>query len=182
MHKPWFKKIIHGWLIGVIILMPLHWLQIHFQIADYSNPTFLKIAWWAPLVYGTLFLLMMLIFPVLEDFLTATFTFQRKTITIELLALLFAFIVPIATQDYPYFSVLILAIYVLARLGFFHAKWDWLFFIIGALIGPTVQILLISEDLYHYNNPDFVGIPYWLPVHCGIVAMAGRRFSHLVGK
>jgi hypothetical protein len=176
----WLKKSFFGFFIGVFLITPLDWVQTHFGIVEYHFPYFFKLAWWTPLAYGLVFLWMALFFPFLEELLTATFTFKRRTLFIEVLAIIVAFFGPVLTQEYPYLIVFILAIYVLFRLGFFHAKWDWLFFVIGALLGPTVEVLLINYDLYHFTDPNFMGIPYWLPLEWGIVAMSGRRIADVL--
>lgn len=175
-----FKKIIYSALLGFILLTPLTWLQVHFQICEYKNPNFFELAWWAPASYSFVFVLMTLCFPPLERMLTATFAFKAWSLLLEFTGILVAFMGPIFTKEYPYLMVFILSLYVLFRLGFFHAKWDWLFFLLGATIGPTLQIFLISFDWYHFTDPDFLGIPYWLPLLCGIVSMAGRRVADVI--
>ncbi len=174
------KKILYSGFLGFLVLTPLTWLQVHFQICEYRNPSFWGLPWWAPASYSFVFILMTLSFPPLERILTATFDFKVWTLLLEFAGIVVAFMGPILTKDFPYLIVFILSLYVLFRLGFFHAKWDWLFFLIGALVGPTMQIFLISFDLYHFTDPDFLGIPYWLPLLCGIVAMAGRRLANVI--
>jgi hypothetical protein len=176
----WIKKIFYAFTVGAILLSPLGWLQVRFQYVEYQNPVFLKMAWWVPLAYGLVFVAMVILFPPLEEVLTATFTFKHRYVFLEFIPICFAFLGPAFTQEYPYLMVLILAIYVLCRLGFFHAKWDWLFFLIGALLGPTIEILLISANLYHFSSPDFMGTPYALPLIWGIVTMSGRRIVNVL--
>ncbi len=166
--------------MGLLVITPLTWLQVHFQICEYHHPDFFELAWWAPASYAFVFILMTLAFPPLERILTATFAFNPWTLLIEFAGILMAFLGPIFTKEYPSLMGFILSLYVLFRLGFFHAKWDWLFFLLGATVGPTMQILLISMDWYHFTDPDFLGIPYWLPLLCGIVAMAGRRIADVI--
>lgn len=174
------KKIFYSALVGLLVITPLTWLQVYFHICEYHRPDFWGLAWWAPASYAFVFVLMTLTFPPLERILTATFAFSPWTLLLEFAGILVAFLGPIFTKQYPYLMVFILSLYVLFRLGFFHAKWDWLFFLLGATVGPTLQIFLISFDLYHFTDPDFLGIPYWLPLLCGIVAMAGRRVADVI--
>jgi len=163
-----------------MLLAPLIAFQVRSEIIEFHSPVFFKLAWWCPLIYAVIFVTMAFLFPFLEEILTATFTFKRRTIVFEFMAIVFAFIGPIFTQRYPYLIVFILAIYVIFRLGFIYAKWDWFFFLIGALLGTSVEALLIGIDLYHYNDPGFVGIPYWLPLSWGIVTMSGRRIADVI--
>src|SRR4029453_5829422 len=174
------KKILYGSLIGIVLLTPLIWLQVHYKVQEFTQPRFLGLPVWAPLGYAVIFIAMALVFPPLEELLTATFTFKHRYIFMEFLPIYAAFLGPIFTREYPYLIVFLLAIYVVARLGFFHAKWDWLFFLIGALIGPTVEALLVGANLYHFENPDFLGLPYWLCLEWGMVTMSGRRIVNVV--
>lgn len=36
-------------------------------------------------------------------------------------------------------------------------------FIVG-ICGSLVEIMIISTGHFYYNNPDFHGVPYWLPL------------------
>ncbi|GMH38997.1 hypothetical protein BSKO_06895 [Bryopsis sp. KO-2023] len=50
-----------------------------------------------------------------------------------------------------------------------------------AVCGPLIEIMLINQfDLYEYSNPDFLGIPSWIPwvYFCGAPAVGnlGRKF------
>ncbi|MFO1518931.1 MAG: hypothetical protein U1F57_04600 [bacterium] len=174
------KKSVFGFFIGVVLLTPLDILQVHYRILEYPTPKFFQIAWWVPLAFGLSFLTIVWLFPYLEETLTATFTFKHRFIFLEFIAIILTFMGPIVTQSYPLLIVFLFSIYVLIRLGFFHAKWDWLFFLIGALVATTVEIGLTSFDLYHFTDPDFWGIPYWLPLEWGIAAMSGRRIAYVV--
>ncbi len=176
------KKIFYSGLTGAVFLTPLSFLQAHFGIIEFTHPSFLGLAAWVPGMFALIFVGMTLFFPLLEKTLTATFQFKKRNIFIEFLAILIAFTGPVFTQNYPNLLVLILGIYVLFRLGFFYAKWDWLFFLLGALIGPTVEIFLMNTDAYHFANTDFLGIPNWLPLLWGIVAMSGRRMADVIEK
>jgi|GEM_PF-1997433 len=176
----WLRQILYAGLVGIVILTPLIWLQVHYKILEFTRPYFLGLPWWSPFGYALIFIAMALVFPFLEEVLTATFTFKHRYIFMEFLPIYAAFLGPIFTRDFPYLIVFPLAIYVVARLGFFHAKWDWLFFLMGALIGPTVEALLVGANFYHFENPDFMGLPYWLTLQWGIVTMSGRRIVNVV--
>ncbi len=173
-------KILGSSLLGAFFLTPLIALQASLGLVEFSRPVFFQIDWWVPLLLAWVSVLMTFTFPWLEEFLTATFTFKHRFIFAEFFAIAAAFIGISVTQAYPYLMVFILSIYVLFRLGFFHAKWDWLFFLMGALIFPTFEMMLISMGLYHFSDADFLGIPYWLPLEWGVVSLATRRISHVI--
>ncbi len=171
---------LYGGLIGVILFTPLEILQVHFGLIEFKSPLFLGIPWWVPLLDGLLFALIALLFPVLEGVLTATFQFKHRYVFLEVLAIILAFVLPALCQDYPNLSVLIFAIYLVFRLGFFHAKWDWFFVLLGVLLIPTVEIFLISLGLYHFTDSSILDLPNWLPLEWGIVCLAGRRVADVI--
>ena len=48
--------------------------------------------------------------------------------------------------------------------------------VLTAVAGPVAEIFLINVlHLYHYNNPDFLGIPSWITwvYFCGSPAVVG---------
>lgn len=48
--------------------------------------------------------------------------------------------------------------------------------VLTAVAGPAAEVLLINVlHLYHYNNPDFWGIPSWITwvYFCGSPAVVG---------
>ncbi len=176
----YIKKILTGFFGGILLFIPFLHFDAQFEIIQYSNASYFNLPLWIFFFYGTLSVLMVYFFPKLENYLTATFYFKRYLIFIEYLAIAFAFLIPIFFRSNSLLIFSFLGIYTLLRLGFFHAKWDWLFFVLGALLGPTFELFLSNFDLVRYPDPDFWGIPYWLPVQWGILAMSGRRFADVL--
>ncbi len=174
------QKILLGFLGGVLLFIPFLHFSVQFEIVQYSNARFFGLPLWIYFFYGTLSALMTFFFPKLENYLTATFVFKRYYIFLEYFAIGFAFLIPLFFRSNSLIIFSLLGIYTIFRLGFFHAKWDWLFFVLGALLGPTFELLLSNFDLLRYPDPDFWGIPYWLPVQWGIIAMSGRRFADVI--
>ncbi|MBL7685819.1 MAG: hypothetical protein JNK65_07305 [Deltaproteobacteria bacterium] len=176
----WTKKIIYGFLIGVLLFTPLGWWQARHQLLEFSHPYFLQIPLWVPFAYGLCFLFVIFLFPFLEKILTATFTFDHRFIFWEFIIIILVMMMPVFTESYPFLILFIFSIYIVARFGFFHAKWDWLFFLIGALLATTVEMMLTSFNLYHYSDPDFWELPFWVPFQWGIIAMSCRRIAYVV--
>lgn len=44
-------------------------------------------------------------------------------------------------------------------------------YIIVAILGPAAEIAAIKAGAWSYSNPDFLGIPYWLPFIWGEAAI-----------
>lgn len=65
---------------------------------------------------------------------------------------------------------------------FWHKKHDVYFFVTGAIIGPSAEIICISFGVWQYTNPTFLGIPLWLPFAWGFATMVIKRISETFVK
>lgn len=79
-------------------------------------------------------------------------------------------------------SALAMFALVLTVFMFFHKKEDLVFYITGAVLGPTGEIICIFFGVWIYNNPLFLGIPLWLPLLWGFVFLMARRIRDVVFK
>jgi hypothetical protein len=59
-------------------------------------------------------------------------------------------------------TVAFVAVLVL-RLAGYAAPGDWVFALIAAIAGPAVEATLVAIGAFEYTQPDFLGIPVWLP-------------------
>ncbi|MBF0491345.1 MAG: hypothetical protein HQM15_01005 [Deltaproteobacteria bacterium] len=174
------KKIIISFIVGILLLSPLVFFQVKYGLLEFKSIFFLRQPLWYSVSLGLLLVLMDLVFPPLEKFLTATFSFKYRWVFLEILPLILAYGGSLSTLIYPHLLFFILSIYVVVRLAFFHAKWDWLFFLLGALFFPTLEIMGSSFHLLQYSDADFLGIPYWLPLQWGVLALSARRFIDVI--
>ena len=71
-------------------------------------------------------------------------------------------------------SILVYTI-TLLTIVFFHSKEDTIFFMYAALLGTFVEIVAIYYGVWKYENPAFLGIPYWTPPIWGYLFLIGRR-------
>lgn len=80
-----------------------------------------------------------------------------------------------------YTNNLLTTILLLALLGleaiFWHEKTDFLLFLVGAIVGPTGEIIAILFGAWQYANPTLLGIPIWLPLAWGIITLSIKRIS-----
>lgn len=60
---------------------------------------------------------------------------------------------------------------------FWHKKHDLYFLVAGAVIGPVGEIVCIHFGAWNYANPDFLGIPMWLPLTWGLFTMLIKRVA-----
>jgi len=74
-------------------------------------------------------------------------------------------------------ATLVLIVMWLASLFFWHGKRDILVFVLGAIIGPLAEIILIRFGVWSYALPSFLGIPAWLIVGWGLAFLFINKFA-----
>ena len=62
-----------------------------------------------------------------------------------------------------------------ARLAFARVRGDWAFALVAGIAGPAVEAVVHATGAFHYTEPDFLGIPVWLPVLWANGGLAIRR-------
>lgn len=68
----------------------------------------------------------------------------------------------------PYLLLTILIAFLVIYFFFKHKVEDVLFFIVPFILGPASEIIAIKLGAWSYAQPQFYGIPFWLPVLWGI--------------
>lgn len=171
-----FKWVL-AFVLGALAFTPWDILLVHFEVVEYTQPVFFGVSAWTPVIFGSATLGAVLIFSLLERLLDTDFVYRLTRLAWEYLIMVAFFVAILVLRSSPYILALTLAGLVLTRLIFFHRNWDFLFFLIGACIGPTVELFLTSFKLYLFTEPDFLGMPYWLPILWGAMALSLRRLS-----
>jgi len=59
----------------------------------------------------------------------------------------------------------------LARYRFWPNREDHIFYIAGAIIGPTAEIIATHAGIWSYTLPTFLRIPVWLPFAWGFAVV-----------
>ena len=109
-----------------------------------------------------------------------------KKIEEKLLSDIILFILGIAAISLLYkhnfiLTILLLLFWIFA-LKFWHLKHDFYFFITAMIIGPIAEIVAIYFKVWSYSNPTFLGIPIWLPLVWGFSVILIKRFSEIFIK
>ena len=71
-----------------------------------------------------------------------------------------------------------LTLLVLVRLWLWPVPGDWAYAAIAAVVGPAAEIAISATGAFDYANPDFAGIPMWLPA---LWANGGLLIRRLLG-
>jgi len=166
-----------AFLLGVLTFTPWNILLAHFQVIEYPNPAYLGIASWTPWAFGAMVVIVVSIFTGMDRLFHTNESYAPATMAFEYLLLAGFYLGVLFFRSYPYLLSLTLLIVMLVRLIFFHRPWDLLFFIFGISVGPTVELVLTNLHLYSFSEPDFLGMPLWLALVWGLVAMSLRRVA-----
>ncbi len=94
----------------------------------------------------------------------------------KLLVLFLALALTVALVSLYYRNnAVVLSVFVLALIAVFvrskNPKRDAIPFVLGAIFGPTMEIVIIHHGAWQYTNPTFLGIPIWLPLLWGFAAL-----------
>lgn len=171
------KKSLLAFILGALVFTPWNILLVHFEVLEYARPNYLGIATWVPVAFGLATVLGVSWFAPLDRFLGTRLVYTPSLMAFEYLLLAAFFIAILFFRFYPYLLSLSLLVVVLLRLIFFHEEWDFLFLLIGACVGPTVELILTQFQLYSFNEPDFLGMPFWLVLLWGAIGIAFRRVA-----
>jgi Protein of unknown function (DUF2878) len=71
-----------------------------------------------------------------------------------------------------------LTVLVLVRLAVASVPGDWAYAAVAALLGPLGEVAISATGAFDYANPDFAGIPMWLPA---LWANGGLFIRRLLG-
>jgi uncharacterized membrane protein YoaT (DUF817 family) len=61
-----------------------------------------------------------------------------------------------------------------------HRLTDLIPFVVGALIGPAMEIIVIRFGAWTYTHPSVAGVPAWLPLLWGLTAFFLVKISRLL--
>ena len=91
-----------------------------------------------------------------------------------LLFLITIFIVALSWKNNILTFVLLLILWAIPVCGW-PKKGDLSYFLIAFILGPIGEIVAIKFGALQYSNPNFLGIPIWLPVLWGCLAILFNR-------
>lgn len=99
-----------------------------------------------------------------------------KELVIELLIFVFGVVSLSLLWHSPIITSLLIILLALGILKFWYEKNDWLWFVAAGFFGALGEILIIRfGGVWHYANPDFLGVPMYLPLAYGISGLMGKK-------
>lgn len=166
--KPYFYLFFIGAILGTF----LDGLQTYGGVAYYTSPFVLKTAWWVPFLFGTATVAVAYSHCKLHPlFLANSAPFWGSLGFLLVMCMMTAFWHTGNAQK----TSLLFNFYLISW-GLFDRTPKSFFLAIGTALGGTaVEITLSFFDLYKYSQPDFLGVPYWLPaMYCHLSQTTGH--------
>lgn len=173
----WLKNMLLAFFLGVFTFTPWEILLGRLRIVVYENPEWWGLPWWMPLSFGALTAGSVLIFSAVDQWFKIKRSYPPHYLTFEYLLIAAFYLGILFLRSYPYILLIALLFMVLVRLIFFHHSLDEYYFILGACLGATAELLMSYAGFYLFSETDFLGMPTWLPLLWGNGALALRRVA-----
>jgi hypothetical protein len=152
-------------LIGVALGTLLDGIHVYGDVLSYPDPAFGRWAWFVPLEFGLVGALAGALIPGLERVVGPPRTprWSPGVRLLELGVIAAAYLSTVVLSDAPVAVTLGLLALLAARLAWRPVRGDWAYALIAAVAGPAGEALLSATGAFDYADPDFAGIPMWLP-------------------
>jgi hypothetical protein len=148
------------------------------DVLSYSDPGPGRWAWYVPIQFGRLAVVVALATPALERLggsAPVGWSSARVAAELALFAALYA--ATALLDDHTLLLTVGLPAIALLRLAVGGAAGDWPYVLLGAALGPAGEAIVSSLGGFEYANPDFAGVPAWLP---GLWANGGFLIRRLI--
>lgn len=135
------------------------------NVERYPTPLlFGLIAWWVPLLFGAAALAIGISHPLIDPFLRNRRRGRGLLLSsVELIWLVLAYLLSIGPFANWIKAGLITLVYIAFWLSSGNGWQNLLLSAVTAGIGTGIEILLVTTGAFSYTQPDFAGVPCWLP-------------------
>ena len=151
--------------LGALLGTLLDGIHLYGDVESYPDPAFGRWAWFVPLEFGLAGALAGALIPVLERRAGPPEPphWSPAARAGELCLLVAAYTSTVVFDQAPALVTAGLVALLTIRLTVARVPGDWLYALVGAVAGPVVEATLAGADAFAYTDPDFAGIPMWLP-------------------
>ena len=151
--------------LGALLGTLLDGIHLYGDVESYPDPSFGRWAWFVPLEFGAAGALAGALIPVLERHVGPPDPprWSPAARIAELCLLVVAYTSTVVLDEAPVLVTAGLLALLAIRLTVRRVPGDWLYALLGAVAGPLVEATLAAADAFDYADPDFAGIPLWLP-------------------
>lgn len=151
--------------LGALLGTLLDGIHVYGEVESYPDPLLGRWAWFVPLEFGLAAVLAGALIPWLERLVGPPRPPQWPPIVriAELCLLVAAYTSTVVLADAPAVVTLGLLALLAGRLLLRPERGDWAYALIAAIAGPVVEAVISAIGAFDYADPDFAGIPMWLP-------------------
>jgi hypothetical protein len=157
---------------------------VYGDVETYPHEVLGRLGWFVPIEFGLAGVASALAIPVLERAVRQgsprAWPAWERLRELPLLIGLYFTSVEANGANATLFAVALVVV-VAARLAFAAAPGDWAFALVAAVAGPAVEAAIHAIGAFDYTEPDFLGIPIWLPVLWANGGLAIRRIFGPLG-
>lgn len=154
------------------------------DVETYPNEVLGRLGWFVPIEFGLAGVASALAIPVLERAVRQSsprpWPMWERLREVPLLTGLYFTSVAANGENATLFAVALVVV-VAARLAFAAVPGDWAFALVAAVAGPAVEAAIHTIGAFDYTEPDFLGIPLWLPALWANGGLAIRRIFGPLG-
>jgi len=152
--------------VGATVGSLLDALHTHSGTTSYPRPVFMKMAWWTPGLFGFAGVATGLAYPIVERALGRAITREVSPRDAFLGFAGFAGLYA-ATGFLPASNRTKLAVVSVGALALgavlAPTREAAVLAGIAAIVGPAIESFLVSREAFVHHQPDFLGVPMWLP-------------------
>ena len=166
--------------LGAAIGTLLDGIHLYGDVESYPHPEVGRWAWFVPLEFGLAGAAAGALMPALERAVGPAQPPHWAPLTrlAELGLLVAAYLSTVWLAEVPGLVTTLLLVLLAARLVRWPVRGDWAYALAGGLAGPAAEILIAATGAFDYADPDFAGIPMWLPA---LWANGGLFIRRLLG-
>jgi hypothetical protein len=152
--------------IGAVAGTLLDGIHLGGDVLSYDHEAFGEWAWFVPLEFGLAGLVAGIAIPWIEcaagPGVPPRFGAGQRAAELAFFAALYGATALWDGDGAPWLLAGLTAVAVV-RLVVAPVQGDWAYAALAAVLGPLGEILISATGAFDYANPDFAGIPMWLP-------------------
>ena len=160
------RRLAACFVIGAVLGTALDAIHVADDVLVYHGATVWEIGWWVPLQFGLVGALVGVAIPVIERVAgpdePPRWPLDRVVGELMLFAALYLSTALVGADDAGWLTAGLFALAGL-RLALVPTEGDWAYVLLAAVLGPLGEAAISATGVFEYVDPDFLGIPYWLP-------------------
>jgi hypothetical protein len=153
-------------LLGAVLGTLLDGIHVYGDVLVYPDPAFGRWAWFVPIEFGLVGAAVGLVLPSLEQVVangeTPHWSLAQRAAELLLFTGLYV-ATALVEPGGAVFLAIALAALALLRVVFGGVRGDWAYALAAAVLGPAAEAVISALGAFDYVDPDFLGIPIWLP-------------------